>query len=52
MTSADIDKIENESHRQDGWEVQTVATLTRSQLAELCRLARIGKAAEAEAGKP
>ncbi len=51
MTPETFDRIERMSHQQDGWEVQTVMTLLRSEAAELCRLARIGKEQEGKDGQ-
>lgn len=52
MTLADIEKLEARALRQSGLEVGTPIAVTPFQLVELCRLAKIGQAAEATAGKP
>lgn len=42
MTADDIDRLEAPALSQRGWEIGTVLTITPGDLAELCRMARIG----------
>lgn len=52
LTLADLERIQAQALSQAGWEIQTCIAMTRSEAAELCRLARIGMALEtAEEGE-
>lgn len=42
----DLDRLERLSLSQSGWEIGTVLTITPEELAELVRLARIGREQE------
>lgn len=52
MTLADIERLQGQALKQQGWEIGTCLTITPGELAELCRLARLTMALEsAEAAR-
>jgi hypothetical protein len=52
MTIADMDRLEAKAQTQTGLEFGTPVAVMPGALLELLRLARIGVAQEAQAGKP